>query len=147
MVAGNRVSRNAEHTRGDAYAPRPRFGCKRIPALEGRLTACYSGRAGAANRRRKQPGRLVERLLPFPFGNRVGHDSGPAWKRSSATFEHRRSNRHGELAFSVVAEVADGAGVDAARMRLEFGDNFEGALFRSAGDRTTRESRRGAPPG
>ena len=58
-------------------------------------------------------------------------------ERSFPIFENCRSNRNGELAFSIEAEIADGAGVDSARMGFQLRDNFEGALFRGARDRTT----------
>lgn len=45
-----------------------------------------------------------------------------------------------ELRFAIEAEVSDGAGVEAARDGLEFGDDFGGAFFGSAGDGAAGEA-------
>src|SRR4029453_13400268 len=83
---------------------------------------------------------LVERFLPFSRGTGVGNNSRACGEGGFSILKNCRANRDGELTFSVVAKIADGARVDSARMRFQLGDDFEGALFRGAGDRTTRKA-------
>ncbi len=83
---------------------------------------------------------LVERLLPFSLRDGVGHDSRSRVKEGVTTFEDRRSYRDRELAFAVIAKIADRARVDAAGVRFEFGNDFERALLRSTRNGTAGEA-------
>ena len=89
---------------------------------------------------------LVERLLPFRRRAGVGNDSRACVERSFAILKNCRSDRDGELAFSVEAKIADRARIDSARMGFQLGDDFEGALFRGARDRTSGKTSSVRPP-
>ena len=75
------------------------------------------------------------------FGIRVGDDAGAGSDENFFAFHHDGADDDAGVEIAVVAEVADGAGVKAALLRLQLADNLHGADFRRAGNGAGGESR------
>src|SRR5438132_11708418 len=86
-------------------------------------------------------GRLEPRLGEFALGVRVGDDAATGVVANDAARYNRRPDGEAELEVATRVEEAEGAGVRAARDRLELADDFHGAHLGRAGDRAAREGR------
>ena len=88
----------------------------------------------------QEAGGFVLGFLVFEVGVGVGDDAGAGVEVDGVVLADGGADGDVEEAFAVEAEAADGAGVEAAGMGLEFGDDFGGALFGGAGDGAAGEA-------
>src|SRR2546426_5874923 len=63
----------------------------------------------------KKSPRLGQRLVIFGGGNRVGHDAGADLETGGVFLANRGADENAQLAFTIEAQVAQGAGVRPAR--------------------------------
>ena len=70
----------------------------------------------------------MQRLFVFVLGDGVGDDAGADVEGDLIVFLHGGADGDVPLAAAVEAEPADGAGVEAAGVGFEFGDDFAGAF-------------------
>ena len=98
---------------------------------------------GAGDRRHRRP-RLEQDLVELV--DRVGlhHDRAAGADRRPPRAHHDRADDDAEVHHAVEAEVADRAGVDAARLVLEVVDDLHRAQLRRAGHRAAGEAGPGA---
>src|SRR3954470_972043 len=82
--------------------------------------------------------RLVDRLLVFARWIGVGHDARAGLQISPAVFQDNRAQRDATIQRPVEPEIADGAGVTTALIRLELVDDLHRPDLWSAGDRAGR---------
>ena len=94
-------------------------------------------------RQRVDEGALQQALVVFVAGLRIGDDAGADAERGLAgvAIDDERADGHREHRVAAGPHQADGAGVDAARLGLEGGDDLHGADLRGAGHRPAREER------
>ena len=110
-------------------APRPsRPGCAR------RL-----GQPGRDLDRAAHRGRLVLGLLELPLGHAPGDDPGAGVDVGPAVLEDRAPDRDRRVEVAVVAEVADGAAVEAPPLPFRGGDELHRPDLRGAGEGAGRE--------
>ena len=69
----------------------------------------------------------------------IGDDAAADAHLARAAGEHHGADRHVELGVAGRRDMADGAGIDAARTRLELADDLHGAHLGRAGDRAAGE--------
>src|SRR6478609_3512454 len=77
---------------------------------------------------------FVDAFLVFGFGGAVGDDAGAGLDVGFAVLEDDGAEGNAGVAVAVEAEVADGAGVDAAFAFFEAVDDLHGADFGGAAD-------------
>ena len=85
--------------------------------------------------------RFVQRLLILQRGIGVGDDAGAGVDENFFAFHDDGANDDAGVEVAVVAEVADGAGVKPALLRLQLADDLHGADFRRAGYRAGGKGR------
>lgn len=82
----------------------------------------------------------MQRLFVLVLGDGVGDDAGADVEGDVISLLHGGADGDVPLAAAVEAEPADGAGVEAAGVGLELGDDFAGTLFGGAGDAAAGEA-------
>ena len=88
----------------------------------------------------QEAGGFVLGFLVFQVGVGVGDDAGAGVEVDGVVLADGGADGDVEEGFAVEAEAADGAGVEAAGMGFEFGDDFGGAFFGGAGDGAAGEA-------
>ena len=164
-VQGDRPA--ARHLAEDGRGPRV-LGAAQAPALEPPRAVALGGGAAAAGplaaraalggerlalvhlelargvgvgcQRAHQRARLEQHLLVLGLGVGLHDDRAAGADRGGLAVHDDRADHDVEVAAAAQPEVADRAGVDAARLVLELVDDLHRALLRGAGHRAAREA-------
>lgn len=72
---------------------------------------------------------LVDRLLVFADGDRIGDDTAPGLDVRGAIGHEKRANGDAGIEIAREIEIEDCASIDAAASGLEFVDNFHGGFL------------------